>query len=70
MGIDTIVVKKLHSKIVIIDKNILCVGSFSWFSALRHGDYAKHETSFVYKGAKLDKEIDILIASFDQLQGL
>ncbi len=40
---------KLHSKIVAIDTDLLCIGSYNWLSADRHRQYARHETSFVYR---------------------
>ncbi|MHA7774775.1 AAA domain-containing protein [Roseibium sp. M-1] len=53
-------VPKLHSKIVTVDKDLLCAGSFNWLSADRNGQYARHETSFVYRGAHLEDEIKII----------
>lgn len=53
-------VPKLHSKIVTIDNALLCAGSFNWLSADRQGQYARHETSFVYRGAHLEDEIKII----------
>jgi hypothetical protein len=47
----------LHSKIVTVDKALLCAGSFNWLSADRKGQYARHETSFVYRGPHLEEEI-------------
>jgi len=54
---------KLHSKIVAIDTDLLCIGSYNWLSADRHGQYARHETSFVYRGRHLEDEIDAIVAS-------
>ena len=53
-------VPKLHSKIVTVDKDLLCAGSFNWLSADRKGKYARHETSFVYRGGHLEEEIKII----------
>lgn len=50
-------VPKLHSKIVTVDTALLCAGSFNWLSADRNGQYARHETSFVYRGTHLEDEI-------------
>ncbi|OAN73943.1 hypothetical protein A8B78_17480 [Jannaschia sp. EhC01] len=50
-------VPKLHSKIVTVDQSLLCAGSFNWLSADRNGQYARHETSFVYRGPHLEDEI-------------
>lgn len=49
--------EKLHSKIVAVDDNVLCVGSFNWLSADREGQYVRHETSYVYRGEEVKAEI-------------
>jgi hypothetical protein len=54
---------KLHSKIVAIDTDLLCIGSYNWLSADRHGQYARHETSFVYRGRHLEDEISAIVGS-------
>jgi hypothetical protein len=54
---------KLHSKIVAIDTDQLCIGSYNWLSADRHGQYARHETSFVYRGNHLEEEIRTIVDS-------
>ncbi|NMN70842.1 phospholipase D-like domain-containing protein [Rhizobium sp. 57MFTsu3.2] len=53
----------LHSKIVAIDSDLLCIGSYNWLSADRHGQYARHETSFVYRGRHLEEEISTIVGS-------
>ncbi|WP_267960394.1 phospholipase D-like domain-containing protein [Rhodovulum sulfidophilum] len=53
-------IPKLHSKIVTVDEDLLCAGSFNWLSADRKGQYARHETSFVYRGKHLEDEIQTL----------
>ncbi|MBD9454682.1 hypothetical protein IB244_24610 [Rhizobium sp. RHZ02] len=54
---------KLHSKIVAIDTDTLCIGSYNWLSADRDGQYARHETSFVYRGRHLEEEISTIVGS-------
>jgi hypothetical protein len=54
-------IPKLHSKIVAIDTDLLCIGSYNWLSADRQGQYARHETSFVYRGRHLDEEISTIV---------
>ena len=54
---------KLHSKIVAIDADLLCIGSYNWLSADRQGQYARHETSFVYRGQHLEDEIRTILNS-------
>lgn len=50
MGIATKLVNRVHSKIVIEDEELLCVGSFNWFSATREDKYQRYDTSLVYRG--------------------
>lgn len=57
IGVAVHQIPKLHSKIVTVDGAVLCAGSFNWLSADRNGQYARHETSFVYRGPHLDDEI-------------
>lgn len=56
-------VNKVHSKIVMADEELLCVGSFNWLSAQRYGDYVHHETSMVYRGPDVSGELMINRAS-------
>lgn len=72
-GIEAQFVNKVHSKLVIKDNDLLCVGSFNWLSAQREGEYARHETSLTYQGNsnKLADEIKFLKDSFtDRLLSL
>lgn len=64
--IHLILVKRVHSKIVMIDSDLLCIGSFNWFSASRHGSYVRHETSLVYNSSKVKSEIDVIKGSLKQ----
>jgi len=66
-GIEIQFVNKVHSKLVIKDSDLLCVGSFNWLSAQRDGDYVRHETSLTYQGDsnKLVDEIKFLKDSFE-----
>jgi len=56
-------VPRLHSKIVAIDDDLLAIGSYNWMSADRHGKYARHGTSFVYRGPHLEPEITTIFQS-------
>lgn len=60
VGVRVHEVRQLHSKIVIVDANRLCIGSYNWLSADRKGRYARHETSIVYNGSHLQGEIDVI----------
>ncbi|RAS17232.1 AAA domain-containing protein [Microvirgula sp. AG722] len=65
-GISMHIVHKVHSKIVIGDDSLYCVGSFNWFSASRDEKYARHETSLAYCGADLCHEITVMKESLQR----
>jgi len=57
-GILAMTVEKVHSKVLIGDENVYCIGSYNWFSASRtHG---RHETSLLYQGPDMATEIEIM----------
>lgn len=62
-GITLRPVEQLHSKLLWVDDTLLAVGSFNWCSAHQSGDYARHETSIVYRGPHLGSEIATLESS-------
>ncbi|WP_019211237.1 AAA domain-containing protein [Yersinia massiliensis] len=66
MGITTKLVKRVHSKIVIGDEGVLCIGSFNWFSAAREERYQRYDTSMVYRGESLKGEIKTIYTSLEQ----
>ncbi|MEX3170823.1 AAA domain-containing protein [Serratia quinivorans] len=68
MGITTKLVNRVHSKIVIGDEGVLCVGSFNWFSAAREEKYQRYDTSMVYRGESLKGEIKTIYTSLEQRQ--
>lgn len=68
MGITTKLVNRVHSKIVIGDEGLLCVGSFNWFSAARDEKYQRYDTSMVYRGESLKSEIKTIYSSLEQRQ--
>ncbi len=57
IGVSLHPVSQLHSKMVSADETVFCIGSFNWLSADRIGKYARHETSLVYRGANMEKEV-------------
>ncbi|MBO9745969.1 AAA family ATPase [Xanthomonas phaseoli pv. dieffenbachiae] len=62
-GIQVAFVARVHSKVLIGDDDLYCVGSFNWFSARRDAQYARHETSLAYRGPGLTDEIEVMRAS-------
>lgn len=67
-GVTTKLVNRVHSKIVIGDERLLCVGSFNWFSATREDKYQRYDTSMVYRGDNLKGEIKTIHTSLIQRQ--
>ncbi|HHW4683539.1 MAG TPA: AAA domain-containing protein, partial [Xylella sp.] len=64
VGIQVNFVDRVHSKMVIADDDVFCVGSFNWFSASRYReDYVRHETSLVYRGYGLAGEREAKLKS-------
>ncbi|MED9159392.1 AAA domain-containing protein [Escherichia coli] len=68
LGIATKLVNRVHSKIVIGDDGLLCVGSFNWFSATREVRYERYDTSMVYCGDNLKGEIEAIYNSLERRQ--
>ncbi|MFP2420549.1 AAA domain-containing protein [Pseudescherichia vulneris] len=68
MGVTTKLVNRVHSKIVIGDEGLLCVGSFNWFSATREEKYQRYDTSMVYRGESLKDEITTIYNSLEKRQ--
>lgn len=68
MGIVTKLVNRVHSKIVMGDESLLCIGSFNWFSAARDEKYQRYDTSMVYRGESLRGEVKTIYSSLDQRQ--
>ncbi|MDZ0614856.1 hypothetical protein M2S66_28005, partial [Klebsiella pneumoniae] len=66
LGIVTMLVNRVHSKIVIGDEGLLCIGSFNWFSATRDEKYKRYDTSMVYRGESLQAEIKTIYSSLEQ----
>lgn len=66
LGIATKLVNRVHSKIVIGDEGLLCVGSFNWFSAAREEKYQRYDTSMVYRGESLMSEIKTIYTNLEQ----
>ncbi len=52
------VVERVHSKLLIKDSELMCIGSFNWLSAARHEDSARLETTILYRSPKVKDEID------------
>lgn len=75
LGVTVCIVHQVHSKLIMVDDRLMCVGSYNWASAARTGKYKNMETSILYSGnlqeeARLQREAlisrelqqDILVA--------
>ena len=60
IGVETLLLNNVHSKVIICDESTYCAGSFNWFSADRQGQFKNYEVSIVYQGDDLIKEVDII----------
>jgi hypothetical protein len=67
LGIVTMLVNRVHSKIVIGDEGLLCIGSFNWFSATRDEKYQRYDTSMVYRGESLKAKLKRYIPAWSSV---
>ncbi len=65
LGIVTMLVNRVHSKIVIGDEGLLCIGSFNWFSATRDEKYKRYDTSMVYRGESYKRKLKRFIPAWN-----
>ncbi|MCL5284189.1 MAG: AAA domain-containing protein [Nitrospirae bacterium] len=65
MNISVKVVDRVHSKLLIKDSELMCIGSFNWLSASRHQDSARMDTSVMYRNTKVKDEIDAELKLLD-----
>lgn len=68
IGVRLRVLRRLHSKVVIVDENVMALGSFNWLSARRQRDFARHEASYVYSGRNLAAEIREMRESLREIE--
>lgn len=61
LGVEIHIKNNIHSKIVIKDNDVMCIGSFNWFSAQRGGTYTNTEHSIVYQGENIKDEIESIL---------
>lgn len=69
IGATIVEVHQVHSKVVMADDEVYCVGSFNWLSAARTGALARHETSLAYHGKAVAGDIDAMKASLQHRAG-
>lgn len=64
-GASTTFVSRVHSKIIICDDDLMCVGSFNWLSAARDGQYKRHEMSVVYRSPSVQDEKETVVLALE-----
>lgn len=67
------VVNQVHSKLIMADDHVLCVGSYNWASAVREGKYKNMETSVLWSGnlaEEIHLQLDALAARTRQTYSL
>ena len=55
-GAKVVFVRRIHSKLVVADRSVLCVGSFNWLSAAGHGWFKRQEISTVHRTGGIEKQ--------------
>lgn len=56
LGVEVYIKRNIHSKIAIKDNDVMCMGSFNWFSAQRGGQFTNTEHSIVYQGENIKRK--------------
>ncbi|MNE78890.1 hypothetical protein D3C80_1753320 [compost metagenome] len=61
-GVQLFLTKRVHSKALWVDSDVLIEGSFNWLSAVRtpNSQWCRFETSMVYRGSEVTKMINII----------
>ena len=58
VGVEVILLSRIHNKTLAVDDRLLIEGSFNWLSASRDENYAQHERSFSYHGVLVNQFIN------------
>ena len=66
-GAKIVFVRRIHSKLVVADKSVLCVGSFNWLSAAGRGRYKRQEISTVHRKGGIDKQKKAFLGKLEEL---
>lgn len=65
-GAEIVFVRRIHSKLVVADSSVLCVGSFNWLSAAGRGRFKRQEISTVHRTGAIDKRKADLLGNLEQ----
>lgn len=65
-GAKIVFVRRIHSKMVVADRSVLCVGSFNWLSAAGTGRCKRKEISTVHRTGAIEKQKIALLENLEQ----
>lgn len=65
-GAKVVFVRHIHSKLVVADRSVLCVGSFNWLSAAGRGRFKRQEISTVHRKGGIDKQKTALLSDLKE----
>lgn len=60
-GAKIVFVRRIHSKLLVADRSVLCVGSFNWLSAAGRGRFKRQEISTVHRTGGIEKQKEALL---------
>jgi len=66
-GATVIFVRRIHSKVVVADRSVLCVGSFNWLSAARQGRFKRQEISTVHRTGGIEKQKAAILGKLKEM---
>lgn len=68
IGVDIRLVRRVHSKVLARDEDLICLGSFNWLSAVRevNDQYHNNESSIAYQGPQVADEIEVQEQALEQ----
>lgn len=66
-GAEIVFVRRIHSKLVVADSSVLCVGSFNWLSAAGRVRFKRQEISTVHRSGAIDKRKAELLGNLEQM---
>lgn len=65
-GAKIVFVLHIHSKLVVADCSVLCVGSFNWLSAVGRDWFKHHEISTVHRTGAIEKQKKVLLGNLEE----
>ena len=66
-GAKVVFVRRIHSKLLVADGSVLCVGSFNWLSAAGRGRFKRQEISTVHRTGGIEKRKAELLGKLEEM---